>query len=145
LNRDALNEIVNNQDVPFDIKVDAYDLLQTVFYSAMDVNDMDNLRVTILNMLNSMGEDIIVDDKVAPTYLATQLTAAKTCFENTPDDVLLTMHMHVSDRDAMIMKAYNVLVNLSYYSKPLLYPYYTAKWAQFCLRSKVACKHVPSK
>jgi hypothetical protein len=147
LNRNALNEIVNGQDVPFDIKVDAYDLLHTVLYSIYsrkDSSDMEEVRATVLKILNSMGEDI-VDGNLAPGYTKIQVTATKSCFENTPDDVLFTMHTRVSDRDAMIMKAYNVLVNLSYVSKPLLYPYYTAKWAQFCLKSKVACKHVPSK
>jgi uncharacterized protein (UPF0147 family) len=144
LNRSTLNEIVNDQDVPFDVKVDAYDLLQIVLSSALDSSDMEEVRVTVLKMLISMGEDILEGD-VAPGYTKIQVAATKKCFENTPDDVLFSMHSRVSDRDAMIMKAYNVLVNLSYVSKPLLYPYYTAKWAQFCLKSNVACKHVPSK
>ena len=125
-------------------KIDAYELLADVLYSALDQKDMDQYVVATLRILKSFGEDILIGN-VAPGYINTQMNMTRERYKNAKDESLFNMDKPASKRDLSIMKTYGILTRFSYVAKPALFPYYTVKWAQFCLKSKSACKQVSSK
>eukprot|EP00804_Cyclotella_cryptica_P020127 CCRYP_014899-RB/>CCRYP_014899-RB protein AED:0.03 eAED:0.03 QI:211/1/1/1/1/1/6/342/1334 len=137
---EALNKIVKHADC-VETRLNGYTLLHSILFNTCASNDTEQLLVTIVNVLKSLGEDIPADD-VARRDVATQVRLAKRNFERESDDALLQMHKNSSKPNVAIMQAYNILVNLSFIAKPRLYQYFVARWAQFCLKSNVACKYV---
>ena len=125
-------------------KIDAYELLADVLFSTFDEKDIDQYVFATLRILKSFGEDILIGN-VAPGYINTQISMTKKRYENVKDETLLSMDKPASNRNLSIMKTYDILARVSYIAKPSLFPYYASKWAQFCLKSKAACKQVSSK
>ena len=141
---DALEKIANHPNVSAESKLDAYEILADVLYSALDHKDIEPYFLAILRLLKSFGEDILIGN-VAPGYINTQMNITKKRYENLMDKTFLSLQKTASNRDLSIMKAYNILARFTYVAKPAMCRYYTAKWAQFCLKRKAACKQVSSK
>ena len=96
---------------------------------------MDHLLVTIVGVLGSLGEAIQCDD-LSQKHIHNQVLITTAGFERESNDELL--HNYRSDDQNAVMQAYNILVNLAYIARPKFYPYYVARWAQYCLHHKVA-------
>ena len=137
---DALNEIVKHADC-VETRLNGYTLLHSILFNTCGFNDMEQLFDTIVNILKSLGENFPADD-LARKDIATQVRLVKSNFVRESDDALLQMHKNSSKPNLAIMQAYNILVNLAFIVKPRIYQYFVARWAEFCLKSKVACKYV---
>ena len=108
-----------------------------------DPDDANQLIVTMIGLLQSLGEHIPCDEEVRKD-IARQVDISIKSFQLESDDKLLNMHDFSSEKYDAIMQAYSILVGLGYITKPQLNTYYTARWSQFCLKHKVASKYVPS-
>lgn len=107
-----------------------------------DPDDANQLIVTMLGLLQSLGEHIPCDEEVRKD-IARQIDISIKSFQLESDDKLLNMHDFSSEKYDAIMQAYTILVSLGHIAKPQLYAYYVARWSQFCLKHKVASKYVP--
>jgi len=64
-------------------------------------------------------------------------------FQSKSNDDLLHNYTQDSKDHVTIMRMYNILSNLAYVAKPKLWPYFVARWAQYCLKHRVACDNTP--
>lgn len=67
-------------------------------------------------------------------------------FEHESDEAVLRMTKphHNNERIENIMKFYSHLSVISWIAAPKMHAFYMARFAQFCLTSKVACTYLPS-
>ena len=105
-------------------------------------DDANQLIVTMIGLLNSLGEHIPCDEE-ARRDISRQVDIATKSFQLESDGILLHVHEFSSEKSDAIMQAYSILVSLEIIAKPQLYAYHGARWSQFCLKHKVASKYVP--
>ncbi len=126
------------------MKLDAYDTQHSIIFADPTPNAAVPLIDKIIDLLNSLGEDIPDDDAATKEYVI-QISSAMKSFEKLSDDNLLHMHQTKSHHHSAIMHAYYILTSLIHLAKPASYPYYVIRWVQYCLKHKVASKYVPGK
>lgn len=117
-------------------KLDAYALQYNILLSACAPKEMAQLLVTIIDVLSSLGE--IISDEVSGAEIALQVSCATTNVEKALDDDLLQSHRSNSEHQANVMQAYNILTGVAYFAKPALFPYFAARWVQYCLQNKIS-------
>ena len=129
-----MNKVVENT-TSLRTKLDAYAILHSILFNAFEAQEMGRLLVTIVGVLGSLGEAVQCND-LTEKHINNQVLIARAGFERESNDELL--HNYRSEDQNTVMQAYNILVHLAYVAKPKFYPYYVARWAQYCLNQKVA-------
>ncbi|KAL7478293.1 hypothetical protein ACHAW6_004062, partial [Cyclotella cf. meneghiniana] len=138
--KEALNTLVKHAD-SLETKLDAYELQQSILFNRFDPNEMGQLLVTVIDILMSLGENVTHED-IATKDISNQVFLAKKRFDDSTDEILLHMQQVSSKNHVAIMQAYSILVAVVHIVRPKVFPYFAARWAQFCLQHRVACKHV---
>ena len=92
-----------------------------------------------------LGEDLPNED-MGSCQINAAVSETKEMFERESDEALLRMaNLDKSDeRIENIMKFYGHLSVISWITATKMHSFYMARFAQFCLKSRVKCKHLPS-
>lgn len=139
--KDAVHKIVEHA-TSLQTKIDAYTLLQHLLLAVCVPKEMDKLLVTIVGVLKELGENILLDN-VTNELILSQVHSTKELLESLSNDELSHKYMLDSEDHSAIMRAYSTLMYLSWIAKPKLWPYFVVRWAQYCLKHKVACDFTP--
>lgn len=139
--KDALNKVVEHA-TSLHTKLDAYYLLHSLLLAALVPKEMGQLLNTIVDVLGALGENVPVAN-VTSEDVSSQVCSAKLQFQSKSNDDLLHNYTQDSKDHVTIMRMYNILSNLAYVAKPKLWPYFVARWAQYCLKHRVACDNTP--
>eukprot|EP00804_Cyclotella_cryptica_P021275 CCRYP_001545-RB/>CCRYP_001545-RB protein AED:0.16 eAED:0.26 QI:0/0/0/1/0/0.33/3/0/1055 len=123
--------------------LDSYSLLVSLFYLAR--KDLLQAFHTCLKVLNLLGEDLPINGNVDEAELISIVSKTKRLFHEKSNEELMAHHDETSRRNIAIMQFYDQLSIVSYLAKPKLCPYFTARWAHFCLTHNVSCQYTPGK
>eukprot|EP00804_Cyclotella_cryptica_P010062 CCRYP_020488-RA/>CCRYP_020488-RA protein AED:0.04 eAED:0.04 QI:1274/1/0.66/1/1/1/3/40/1007 len=121
--------------------LDSYSLLVSLFYLAR--KDLLQAFHTCLKVLNLLGEDLPINGNVDEAELISIVSKTKRLFHEKSNEELMAHHDETSRRNIAIMQFYDQLSIVSYLAKPKLCPYFTARWAHFCLTHNVSCQYTP--
>ncbi|KAL3804173.1 LOW QUALITY PROTEIN: hypothetical protein HJC23_013692 [Cyclotella cryptica] len=122
--------------------LDSYSLLVSLFYLAR--KDLLQAFHTCLKVLNLLGEDLPINGNVDEAELISIVSKTKRLFHEKSNEELMAHHDETSRRNIAIMQFYDQLSIVSYLAKPKLCPYFTARWAHFCLTHNVSCQYTPA-
>ena len=90
-----------------------------------------------------LGEDL-PSENLKLSQIVSAVNSTKEMFEHESDHSLLNMKKKTDKRIESIMKFYGHLGLVSFIATPTMHTFYMAKFAQFCLVSKVDCKYLPT-
>jgi hypothetical protein len=98
-----------------------------------------------LALLRLLGEDL-PNEGLELLQIISAVIETKQLFERESDESLLRMtKIHNNTKKIEnIMKFYGHLGLISWFSAPNMHAFYMARFAQFCLKSRVGCKYLPS-
>ena len=124
-------------------KVDGYDIQHSIIMNICDPADAVRLECTILELLESMGEQM--PPNLSDEDIESEVAVAIQSFESNSDHDLQHMYTNSNKDQAAIIRAYYILCRLNMIGGPArMRPYYHARWFQFCLKHKVTSKYLPS-
>jgi hypothetical protein len=136
----ALNDVIEHVST-LQTKLDAYALQSYIFFNACDPHEMNQLLMTIVTTLNSLGQKI--HDTISIRDVQSEVSFVMSKFEEEPDDALMNLSTATTENHDIIMQAYSIIASLAYVARPKLYPYFAASWSNFCLKHKASSKYTP--
>jgi hypothetical protein len=139
LSQDALGNVVEHVTSSQSKLVDAYALQHDILFTRCAPKEMGRLLLTILGVLASLGE--VIPDEVHEQEIALQVRFASANTKQALDDGLVFSHVSDSEHQNNIMQAYYILMGVAYIANPRLFPYFAARWVQYCLKNKVSSKY----
>eukprot|EP00804_Cyclotella_cryptica_P019177 CCRYP_021112-RB/>CCRYP_021112-RB protein AED:0.02 eAED:0.02 QI:21/1/1/1/1/1/4/1110/1196 len=139
--KSALNKVIEFGKC-LDDKIDAYFLL--VAMQSCGAPSLEEIGICV-QVLRLLGEDLPKED-LELCEIISAVNVTKEMFERESDEELLQMtNAHNgTKRIENIMKFYGQLGLISWIAAPKMHAFYMARFAQFCLKSKVDGKYLPS-
>ncbi|KAL3799465.1 hypothetical protein HJC23_013920 [Cyclotella cryptica] len=117
-------------------KIDAYFLLcHTPSHESVQM---------CVHVLRLLGEELPHED-LETCLINSAVSETKEIFEHKSDEAFLcvTNSDHSTERTKNIIKFYGHLSVISWIAAPKMHAFYMARFARFCLKSKVTCKYLP--
>jgi hypothetical protein len=118
----ALDKVIQHAD-SMQTKLDAFSIQICLIYSAPDPNELSLLFNTMIDVLQTLGEELRQD--ISEEDIDQEVRLVTASFESESDDALLYLEETTSQNQLSIMQtiqAYSILVGVAYFARPRLYP-----------------------
>ena len=118
----ALDKVIQHAD-SMQTKLDAFSIQICLIYSAPDPNELSLLFNTMIDVLQTFGEELCQD--ISEEDIDQEVRLVTASFESESDDALLYLDETTSQNQLRIIQtiqAYSILVSLTYFARPRLYP-----------------------
>jgi chaperone required for assembly of F1-ATPase len=118
----ALDKVIQHAD-SMQTKLDAFSIQICLIYSAPDPNELSLLFNTMIDVLQTLGEELRQD--ISEEDIDQEVRLVTASFESESDDALLYLDETTSQNQLSIIQtiqAYSILVGVAYFARPRLYP-----------------------
>jgi hypothetical protein len=118
----ALDKVIRHAD-SMQTKLDAFSIQISLIICAPDPNELSSLFNTMIDVLQTLGEELCQD--ISEEDIDKEVRLATASFESESDDALLYLDETTSQNQLSIIQtiqAYSILVSVAYFARPRLYP-----------------------